>query len=454
MKDMPSGLWVTWYGDDFTGAAAVMEVLTFAGVPSVLFTEIPSPELLQRFKDVKAIGLASTTRTKNPQWMRENLPEPLTWLDGLNAPLLHYKVCSTFDSGPEVGSIGTAIEVGLTVRPAEAVPMITAAPQMRRYQSFGHLFAGTFEGVHRLDRHPVMSRHPVTAMQESDLLKHLSHQTTLKGALIDLEALGHDAQKALDKALAADAKILSIDSMDQESEKAAGRLVWENRERLGFVVGSQGVEYALLRHWQEEGLLANSAPPPRAEKLAQIAAISGSVSPTTEEQLDCAQHDGFALIRFRAETVFASPSALQQERERVILEGLEAAGRGASPIIYSARGPEDAGVAAFKDALSSSSMSASTASQKIGESLGQVLGTVLEKSRIGRAVISGGDTSGYSLLQLGIKALVAKAPTIPGASISVGYGETIHDGLEVALKGGQMGSRDFFSWVRDGGGPR
>lgn len=25
--------WITWYGDDFTGSAAVMEVLAFAGLP-------------------------------------------------------------------------------------------------------------------------------------------------------------------------------------------------------------------------------------------------------------------------------------------------------------------------------------------------------------------------------------------------------------------------------------
>jgi uncharacterized protein YgbK (DUF1537 family) len=28
------------------------------------------------------------------------------------------------------------------------------------------------------------------------------------------------------------------------------------------------------------------------------------------------------------------------------------------------------------------------------------------------------------------------------------------DGLELALKGGQMGSEDYFGWIRDGGGIR
>jgi uncharacterized protein YgbK (DUF1537 family) len=171
--------WVAWYGDDFTGSAATMEVLSFSGVPAVLFTAILSPDLMARFRESRGIGIASTARSHGPEWMEANLPAPLTFLNELGAELLHYKICSTFDSAPEVGSIGRAIEVGLSVRPAKAVPILTAAPQMRRYQAFGHLFAGTFKGVFRLDRHPVMARHPVTPMNESDLMLHLTHQTAL-----------------------------------------------------------------------------------------------------------------------------------------------------------------------------------------------------------------------------------------------------------------------------------
>jgi len=31
--------------------------------------------------------------------------------------------------------------------------------------------------VHRLDRHPVMSRHPVTPMSEADVARHLEKQS-------------------------------------------------------------------------------------------------------------------------------------------------------------------------------------------------------------------------------------------------------------------------------------
>ncbi len=35
---------LTFYGDDFTGSTAVMEVLSFAGVPTMLFMEPPQLE--------------------------------------------------------------------------------------------------------------------------------------------------------------------------------------------------------------------------------------------------------------------------------------------------------------------------------------------------------------------------------------------------------------------------
>ncbi|MDN5567733.1 MAG: four-carbon acid sugar kinase family protein, partial [Paracoccus sp. (in: a-proteobacteria)] len=221
---------VAWLGDDFTGSAAVMEVLQFAGIASVLFTDVPSDELLDRFADARGIGIATTARAHGPDWMRNNLPDLFAVLHGLSPDLLHYKICSTFDSAPNSGSIGAAINAALQIRPSVAVPLLTAAPQMRRYQAFGHLFAGTPDGVFRLDRHPVMAHHPVTPMTESDLLRHLSAQTDLPLGLIDLESLT-DAQPRLDALIAQGARILSIDSMEPVSEAAAGRLIWDNRDR-------------------------------------------------------------------------------------------------------------------------------------------------------------------------------------------------------------------------------
>ncbi len=445
---------ITWLGDDFTGSAAVMEVLAFAGLPSVLFTEIPDAALLARFAGAGGIGLATTARSHGPDWMAAELPPLLRWLDALGAPLLHYKICSTFDSAPHVGSIGRAIELALGVRPARAVPMLTAAPAVRRYQVYGHLFAGAPEGVFRLDRHPVMAHHPVTPMTESDLLRHLAAQTDLPGALIDLEALAGDCRARLTAAIAEGARVVSIDCADAASEAAAGRLLWEDRAQTGLVVGSQGVEYALVRHWQANGLLPPPPPPRSAGPVERIAAVSGSVSAVTARQLAWAAGHGFALLPFDPATVCGSDAGLAAEEARLVAAAGEAAARGASPLVHSAAGHGDPSVARFRAALSESRLSPGAANRRIGEALGRILDAVLRGSGLRRAVISGGDTSGHGMRQLGLKALVALAPTIPGAALCEAFGPGPHDGLQIALKGGQMGSDDYFGWIRAGGGPR
>lgn len=445
---------LAWLGDDFTGSAAVMEVLQFAGIPSVLFLEPPSASLLERFADAQAVGLATTARAQGPAWMRRHLPPLLAGLQDLGPQILHYKICSTFDSAPHSGSIGAAIEAALTVRPARAVPLLTAAPAMRRYQAFGHLFAAGPQGVARLDRHPVMAHHPVTPMAEADLLRHLAAQTDLPSALIDLEAMATDPQAALEAALAQGARVLSLDCMDASGEAAVGRLIWQNRDRMGLVAGSQGIEYALVRHWQDSGEIA--APPAAvcAGAAAQVAAVSGSVSPVTAAQLHWAGRNGFALIAFDARAACGSDADLGSEVDRAAAAALEAARAGASPLVHSAAGPEGIAVRQFRAALAASGMESQVANRRIGEGLGRVLDRVLRGSGIRRAIISGGDSSGHAMRQLGLSALVAVAPTIPGAALCRAYGEGPHDGLKIALKGGQMGSEDYFGWIRAGGGPR
>ena len=179
---LPDGVLLAFYGDDFTGSSAVMEVMTFAGLPAVMFVETPTPAQLQRFSQYRAIGIASVARAQSPCWMDAHLPSAFRALAELRAPVNHYKVCSTLDSSPTVGSIGRAIDIGVPIfseRPGAANwrPLVVAAPTIGRYQAFGHLFAAYQGHIFRLDRHPVMQRHPVTPMGEADVAAHVGKQT-------------------------------------------------------------------------------------------------------------------------------------------------------------------------------------------------------------------------------------------------------------------------------------
>ncbi|MFK8076798.1 MAG: four-carbon acid sugar kinase family protein [Granulosicoccus sp.] len=454
-NSLQDGVLVAWYGDDFTGAAAVMEVLEFAGLPSMLFLDVPTQVQLERYPNLRCIGVASTARTQSPSWMDEQLPRVYEQLKQLNPALVHYKVCSTLDSSPHTGSIGRAIEIASNHFSSSVVPVLVAAPQMRRYQCFGHLFAGVGDEVIRLDRHPVMAHHPVTPMDESDVARHIAKQSErLDVDFLSLEALtaGIESLNLKEYSLDDQLSVVTLDCMDTSTESAVGRLIWQGRSQNHFVVGSQGVEYALVQYWQDSEQLQAVKPPGSIGPSTGMVAVSGSVSPTTAEQISWSCRNGFSGITLDAVKVCTGEK--EAEIERVVNQSLAALEAGQDPIVYTAEGPGDPAVARFKEAISSSGCNISEANQTIGETLGRVLKKVLQESGVRRAVVSGGDTSGHATQQLGIFALSALSPTIPGAAIFRAHADGPMDGLELALKGGQMGSPDYFGWVRSGGGLR
>jgi len=185
---LPSGPLLSWYGDDFTGAAAEMEAMSLAGLPAVLFFDVPTATQRAKFADYRGIGLAGAARSKSPAWMEANLPRIFQSLMQIGAPISQYKICSTLDSSPAVGSIGKAIEIALPYFSADWIPLVVAAPPIGRYQLFANLFA-VADGIgYRLDRHP-MSCHPVTPMREADVRVHLGKQTDIRIGLVDYPAL-------------------------------------------------------------------------------------------------------------------------------------------------------------------------------------------------------------------------------------------------------------------------
>ena len=199
-----------YYGDDFTGSTDVLEALSLAGVRTVLFTGMPSEEHWREFGDCAAIGIAGESRSRSPDWMSEHLPAVFRRLGALHAPVVHYKTCSTFDSSPQVGSIGRALEIGRDILAPPFIPIVVAAPHLRRYVAFGNLFAAAGDKVCRIDRHPTMRSHPVTPMYEADLRRHLGAQTALPIGLVDLTAFASGrARVALSECLArGDAAVL------------------------------------------------------------------------------------------------------------------------------------------------------------------------------------------------------------------------------------------------------
>ena len=453
-RALPYGPLVAFYRDDFTGSSASMEALAFAGLDTVLFLAPPTSERLAAFAGYRGIGIAGVARSRGPGWMDEHLPPVFRLLKSLAAPVVHYKVCSTFDSAPHIGSVGRAIDIAAELFEGW-VPLVVGDPGMGRFQCFGHLFALAHGEGYRLDRHPVMSRHPVTPMDEADLGRHLARQTNKPIGLVDFVAMKRGQGDArLARALAEGGRIVSLDVLDDETLAEAGRLVWEKAGAPVFAVGSQGLEAALVAYWRAAGLLPASSAPRDPGRVERIACVSGSVSPVTARQIADALRHGFAGIRIRAERA-VDERAWEAEIDRASGEALRALSAGQDPLVYSAAGPDDPAVAALRRAVAGAGSPAEAVNDRIGGGLGRVLDGVIRAAGLTRAVISGGDTSGHAAAMLGIDALTAIAPVAPGSPLCRAHStDPTRDGLQIALKGGQVGGDDFFRAVRDGGSPR
>ncbi|MFS2323897.1 four-carbon acid sugar kinase family protein [Brucella sp. H1_1004] len=445
MSNVPHDLLLSYYGDDLTGSTDVMEAMASNGVDTVLFMNVPDEDLLARFSHCKAIGLAGTSRSETPEWMQENLTPAFNWLKSLNAAIAHYKVCSTFDSSPKVGNIGKAVEIGKAIFDQAYVPVIVGAPQLKRYTSFGNLFAAYQGEVYRIDRHPVMSRHPVTPMHEADLRVHLAQQTALKTVLADLVALSAADADDRVNAIVKDADgILLLDVDSRESQLQAGEQLWRLRPDAGwFVAGSSGVEYALLAAWAKAGLIGAKKEFPLPGKADRIAVVSGSVSPTTERQIRHATTSGFTGIDLNPLDLLGENG--NQTIETAIAQGQQALSQGNSVILNTALGPSaDRGTEIDKIAGSR---------HKLARSLGFILRSLVEREKLTRAVIAGGDTSSHALRELHVDALTTllPLPQTPGSPLCTAHGTyAATNGLQVALKGGQVGSDGYFSQIRDG----
>jgi 3-oxoisoapionate kinase len=440
-----SKLLLTFYGDDFTGSTDALEQLTLAGIRAALFIEPPTPAQLKKFPGLQAIGVAGKTRSLAPDEMERELKPALLALKKLKPRHVHYKVCSTFDSSPMIGSIGRVMDVAANIFPAPFIPLLVATPALGRYTIFGQHFArygiGSAGAIHRLDRHPSISKHPVTPMTEADLRRHLSKQTKKHCAMFDILKVAlpaREAHAALKQLLAEKPDVILFDALTAEHLTCIGRLLenYASEKKSLFSVGSSGIEAALAAAWNKKRLAGTLAPPAR-----QIVVGSGSCSPVTSGQIAWALKHGFAEVPLDT-TVLANARTATTEIRRATMVAVKLLQDNRSVIIHSTKGGANKRIAA--------KLKGRTA-EVLGGALGQVLRGAVEQSHVRRICIAGGDTSSYAARAIGIEALEMVAALTPGAPLcaAIAPGSPVNS-CEVVFKGGQVGAENYFEIVKRG----
>lgn len=436
-----------WYGDDFTGATDTLAVLAQAGLRSMLFMGVPSADALAAAGPLDAVGIAGAARAMAPEAMRAELAHVARFFEKVAPPVLHYKVCSTFDSAPHVGNVACAIQALHPSVVNRWVPIVGGQPSLGRYCAFSNLFAAAGSGgaMHRIDRHPTMRQHPVTPMGEADLRLHLARQglqgmTALHYPLYDtppesvdaaLQSLLHHGNDAPAPALVP--TLLDLTSADQLP--TVGRLLWEQSRQHGrlLAVGSSAVAQALVAHWAQPAPLAA---PPLARADGPVFAWAGSLSPLTAAQVEAATE--YHRIPVDAQRL-ASDAAYTQALQEAICTKLQA---GQHVLAYT--GPTDGSAAN------------TTAAAQVAKASADLIARVVQAradhgTPLRRVGIAGGDTSSHAVQALQLWGLSYSTTLCPGVTLSRAHShDAARDGLELMLKGGQMGGTDLFARLLGG----
>jgi uncharacterized protein YgbK (DUF1537 family) len=382
-------------------------------------------------------------------------------------------VCSTFDSSPRTGSIGVAINVLRRSFPNPLVTIIGGQPDLRRYCVFGNLFAaaGAAPTLYRIDRHPTMSRHPVTPMDEADLRLHLQAQGLQQVALVDCTTYVRPLRErvaVLDAQLAQHPDAVLFDALETAHLPLIGELIAPHAQRSPMlIVGASSVAQALagtslalalktepktklqtkLRTELNAklGIELNTQPEtepalerrpvnrrdvPRVPTGAQgpVFILAGSLSPLTAQQI--AHANAFEKIELAPEQLCgdATPAYLEE-----ILKPITAA-------LHAGRH-----VLAFTRRVGEPQSTGRDDPRTLALACGQLLRRVLETTQLHRVAVAGGDTSSYAMQQLDAWGLSYLSSVCPGVALTRLHSDRPYlDGLEIVLKGGQMGGVDLF----------
>ncbi len=400
---------IGFYGDDFTGSVDALLQFRRAGLKGELVTDARAAGGVS----ADVVGIAGTARAVATAAMDDEVRPALEALRDAGCDIVLYKACSTADSSPLIGSLGRAAEIGREVFGARPVPVLLAQPDFGRWTVFGTHFAREGDQVYRLDRQPTMSHHPRTPMTEADLRRHLAAQTSLSVDGVDLLAYD-EGPDAVSRRISRYGGLVVLDALTDSHLTLLGTAT-SLLPRPVFAVGSGGLALGLGR------VVGGSATPLPTEAptlRGPVLVVSGSCSGTSWLQIRTAVRAGWADVDALA------PDAAEQ--------AARAYGSGSHVVAYSARGAADEDLS----------------TEVVSDRLATVVRAVASTQPLARLVVAGGDTCGTVLRRLGARSLrILAAPWGNLPLLEVKGGDL--DGVEVVLKGGQVGGPEAYLGIVD-----
>jgi uncharacterized protein YgbK (DUF1537 family) len=419
---------LAFYGDDFTGATDALATAARAGLRSLLFFDVPTPGQMSRAGPLDCLGIAGATRAMAPEAMRTALRPVARFFRDLGPRVVHYKVCSTFDSARQAGNIAVAVEALRSAVPGAGPALVVGGqPSLGRYCVFAQLFAAADGEIHRIDRHPTMSRHPVTPMDEADLRRHFT-RLGLEGMVsVDYRAYAGDGAEAQSRLGAADAEGVAAVLFDvaraADLDPVGAALAQAAARRPVLAVGPSSVIEALNTQWGGE---ADCGADGISAARGPVLLLAGSLSPLTARQVAAA--DSYQRVRLDPARLVDGDPGYREETAVALARRLRE-GDHVLAWIGNEHGSRTAGVQ----------------SQRLALAAGKLLDAVLRDMPVARLGVAGGDSSSLAMQALDAWGLSYLRRIAPGVALCRLHSDApALDGMEVMLKGGQMGAPDLF----------
>ena len=406
--------------DDFTGATDIAGFLVENGLSTLQLSGVPEHDGDLPRVDAVVISLKSRSCPAG-EAVRDSLAA-LAWFQARGCPRIYQKYCSTFDS-TAAGNIGPVTDALLAALGQDFTLICPALPVNGRTVYQGNLFVGALPLAESGMRH-----HPITPMQDSNLLRLMEGQGSGRAGLVPFATIDKGAATiagAFEQLAEDGVRYAVVDTLTEQHLLDIATAALD----MPLVTGGSGLAIGLARQLGSGDLQgAREAGWPRGSRAV---VLSGSCSEMTNRQVARYRQHAPALALDVARCLEDAdyPAELAQW---VLAQPLAPA-----PLVYATTSPGE--LARIQE--SHGQQAASDAVEHCFARLAQLL----QGAGVDRFIIAGGETSSRITQALGVKAFHIGPQIAPG----VPWVRAIDAPLSLALKSGNFGDEDFFDKAQE-----
>ena len=405
--------------DDFTGATDLASMLARSGVNVSLRIGVPlsTPE---NTAEIEVIALK--TRSISASKAIEESLSALKWLKEAGAKKYFFKYCSTFDSTAE-GNIGPVSEALMNELKVDQTIYCPAFPENGRSIYMGNLFVGK-----KLLSESSMKDHPLTPMNDSNLMRLLSAQVSRRVGLADRIVVNSGVNSLKEKLISLkenDVPHVIVDAVaDTDLDTIASAC-----QDMDFITGGSALAMPLAEFYKASGKISandNSFMNKRLNTGSII--LSGSCSEMTIIQVKNFIQRGAAAFQL-------DPIDLAENGVKKVLDWLSSQDFTKNIIIYATSDPDTV-----------KKVQAELGVDMAGKIVEQGLSECAIAARelgIKNFIIAGGETSGAITKALNLRQLDIGIEIAPGVPWT--FSGKRNNQIALSLKSGNFGSEEFFT---------